>query len=120
MVEFGCQRVTAHLLIWTFCESLISTFGAEELRVSLPRSVSLAAGITGVEAGGCSLSPGLRATSNTGTGSAQRKDSRESSAGQGAHVGGTIPWSCLESLLAYGSIVHFLLDEGAELLQAPA
>lgn len=78
-------------------------------------------GPLGSKLGGCSLSSGLRATSNTGTGSAQRKDSgRRSSAGQGAHVGGTIPRSCLESLLAYGSIVHFLLDEGAELLQAPA
>lgn len=40
-------------LLWTSCEGLISTFRAEELRVSLPRSVEVSQRMpAGVEAGG--------------------------------------------------------------------
>lgn len=79
-------------------------------------------GPLGSKLGGCSLSSGLRATSNTGTGSAQRKEDsgRGSSAGQGAYVGGTIHRAVWN--LSAGLWEHCVLSayEGAELLQAPA
>ena len=54
VAEFGCQRFIAHLLIMDILwEPYLCTFGADELRVSLPRSVELSPrGPTGVEAGG--------------------------------------------------------------------
>ena len=92
--------------------------------MSLPRSVELSPrGPTGVEAGGlqsvvwaaCHLKHRHRVCTEKG---GQWKGKL---CGSGSLCGRNHPLEPSEiSLLAYGSIVDFLLYEGAELLQAPA